>query len=59
MSVVTPQDNLTISQADFEGRDKHALGEGEGGRTLVALDSLSRASRELAKVNRARRLDGK
>lgn len=59
VSVVTPHDNLTISQAEFEGRDKDAVGEGEGGRSIIALDSLARASRELAKVNRARRVEDK
>jgi len=57
VSVVTPQDNLTITPAEFEGRDVNAVGDGEGGRSIIALDSLARASRELAKVNRARRGD--
>ncbi|KAL1405441.1 hypothetical protein Q8F55_009073 [Vanrija albida] len=52
-SVVRADGSLAITAADWETRDLEATGQA---RTEAALDDLARASRQLAKLHRARRL---
>lgn len=52
-SFVRTDGSLAISTADWETRDADAAGQE---RTQAAVDDLARASRQLAKLHRARRL---
>jgi hypothetical protein len=56
VSIVTPQNNLVIAPTDWETRDKASVDETGPTRSALALDALARASREVAKANRARRV---